>query len=247
MSDTSGGPGWWQASDGKWYPPEALPGVPQQQDQPGVWKPLQSSPHFVQQQKNNHGFLKVVGVIFALFFGLMILGGIASLANDDKDTAKSTDTTQQASANDGTTTTTIAKDQKLFPGRVDAQREDQERNVGQEVRLSGYTTTLNEAAYKSSLSDYNKDGYIAIDVSIENRDDRAQSYNPYDWKIQWPSGQVKEHDSVSVDDLDSGDLVKGGKVTGKLYFEVGNTKGDFYVIYKPDSWNAARGIWKVTL
>jgi len=26
MSDTSQGDGWWQASDGKWYPPEQLPG-----------------------------------------------------------------------------------------------------------------------------------------------------------------------------------------------------------------------------
>ena len=26
MSDASQGPGWWQASDGKWYPPEAAPG-----------------------------------------------------------------------------------------------------------------------------------------------------------------------------------------------------------------------------
>jgi uncharacterized RDD family membrane protein YckC len=25
MSDTSQGPGWWQASDGKWYPPESAP------------------------------------------------------------------------------------------------------------------------------------------------------------------------------------------------------------------------------
>ena len=25
MSDTSQGPGWWQASDGKWYPPEQAP------------------------------------------------------------------------------------------------------------------------------------------------------------------------------------------------------------------------------
>jgi hypothetical protein len=25
LSDTSGGPGWWQASDGKWYPPEQHP------------------------------------------------------------------------------------------------------------------------------------------------------------------------------------------------------------------------------
>ncbi|HVA03928.1 MAG TPA: DUF4190 domain-containing protein [Acidimicrobiales bacterium] len=30
MSDTSQGPGWWQASDGRWYPP---------QQQPGYWAP----------------------------------------------------------------------------------------------------------------------------------------------------------------------------------------------------------------
>lgn len=28
MSDQSQGPGWWQASDGKWYPPETPSGVP---------------------------------------------------------------------------------------------------------------------------------------------------------------------------------------------------------------------------
>lgn len=28
MSDTSQGPGWWQASDGRWYPPTARPGTP---------------------------------------------------------------------------------------------------------------------------------------------------------------------------------------------------------------------------
>lgn len=27
MSDSSQGPGWWQASDGKWYPPEQTPGA----------------------------------------------------------------------------------------------------------------------------------------------------------------------------------------------------------------------------
>ena len=33
MSDSSQGPGWWQASDGKWYPPEQAPGY--QQPAPG--------------------------------------------------------------------------------------------------------------------------------------------------------------------------------------------------------------------
>lgn len=41
-------------------------------------------------------------------------------------------------------------------------------------------------------------------------------------------------------------IVKGGKVSGKVVFEVGATKGDFYVIYKPDPFDAARGIWKTT-
>ncbi len=35
MSDTSQGPGWWQASDGRWYPPEQAPGAaPQPAQQP---------------------------------------------------------------------------------------------------------------------------------------------------------------------------------------------------------------------
>ena len=37
MSDTSQGPGWWQASDGKWYPPDQQPGVaPPLSPAPGV-------------------------------------------------------------------------------------------------------------------------------------------------------------------------------------------------------------------
>jgi hypothetical protein len=32
-------PGWWQASDGNWYPPEAQPGVPMQYAAPGYGAP----------------------------------------------------------------------------------------------------------------------------------------------------------------------------------------------------------------
>src|SRR5690242_19736169 len=34
MSDESQGPGWWLASDGKWYPPESAPGAPPQYTPP---------------------------------------------------------------------------------------------------------------------------------------------------------------------------------------------------------------------
>lgn len=41
MSDTSQGPGWWMASDNKWYPPEL---APQEQPQPQV-QPLPAYPY----------------------------------------------------------------------------------------------------------------------------------------------------------------------------------------------------------
>jgi len=40
MSDTSEGPGWWLASDGRWYPPESQPGQPMRPAQP----PMQQAP-----------------------------------------------------------------------------------------------------------------------------------------------------------------------------------------------------------
>lgn len=47
MSDTSQGPGWWQASDGKWYPPEQAPGA-----QPA---PAPASPSFGAPQTPSFG------------------------------------------------------------------------------------------------------------------------------------------------------------------------------------------------
>lgn len=52
MSDVSQGPGWWQASDGKWYPPEQAPGGPPPGSQgqgtgygaPGYGQPGQGGP-----------------------------------------------------------------------------------------------------------------------------------------------------------------------------------------------------------
>lgn len=47
MSDYSQGPGWWQASDGKWYPPQgqagAAPQAPPPYGQPYGGAPVESS------------------------------------------------------------------------------------------------------------------------------------------------------------------------------------------------------------
>lgn len=48
MSDTQQGPGWWLASDGKWYPPSSVPGyaspsAPQPNQQLGLIVPVHVS------------------------------------------------------------------------------------------------------------------------------------------------------------------------------------------------------------
>jgi hypothetical protein len=43
------------------------------------------------------------------------------------------------------------------------------------------------------------------------------------------------------------DLVSGGTATGTVSFDIGDETGDFYPIYKPDAFDAARGIWKATV
>lgn len=44
MSDVSQGPGWWQASDRKWYPPEAVPGSTPTAGAPTGWTPGTAGP-----------------------------------------------------------------------------------------------------------------------------------------------------------------------------------------------------------
>ena len=143
-------------------------------------------------------------------------------------------------------TATTGSNARLFPGRVDAQREDKERDIGQGVEISGYTATVSALAFQQSVSDFETDGYVMADVNVFNRDDKAQAYSISDWKLQTASGQVLDPTFVTSEILRSGDLVTGGTVAGRVPFKVGTEKGDFYLIYKPDAFDAARGIWKVT-
>lgn len=133
------------------------------------------------------------------------------------------------------------------PGRADQQREDQEVAIGQPVKVSGYTATVSSAGFQQQMSDFEDKGYIVAEVTVVNTDDKAQPYNTFDWKLQTPNGQVIDPGFTTADQLGSGDLVKDGTVSGKVVFEVGQTKGDFFIIYKPDAFDAARGLWKVTV
>lgn len=87
MSDTSQGPGWWLASDGRWYPPEAWTGPPRMEDPltapsfpvyPG-YPGYQSAPYAPQSRTNGMAVASLVCActgIIPFFFGITCILGI---------------------------------------------------------------------------------------------------------------------------------------------------------------------------
>ena len=127
---------------------------------------------------------------------------------------------------------------ELFPDRANQYREDQERAVGDAARLSGYTTTVTAVSYDG-------DGTVTVSVRVENRDDDPQPVSGRDWRLVSPD--VTTYEPVSST-LPAGE-VGATPVTGEVVFEVDpqDGPGDFYVEYKPDALDAARGVWRLTV
>ncbi len=182
-------------------------------------------------------FRKKRFVIPLALIGIMVIAALAGSGGDD-DSTVATGGGNGGAANDSAS--------KLFPGRPDVKRKDVERNIGEGAQLSGYTATVTKTAFQQQLSQFERNGYMVADVTLLNRDSKAQSYNTFDWKLITPQGTIIDP-CLCGKQLGSGDLVNGGTVNGQLIWEVGVQKGDFYVIYDPPGFDEARAVWKVTV
>ncbi len=146
--------------------------------------------------------------------------------------------------------TSRANPGRLFEGRLDQQDEDQERQLTQTANLGGYTVTVLAGEFVQSLSELENAGYLKISVKVCNRSGEAQDVNPFfDWKLQTPAGTQVDPVVTSAPMLPAAGLVQAGELAGDLYFDVGEQRGDFYVIYQPASklFDQSRGIWKLTI
>ena len=185
---------------------------------------------------------------------LVVIFGIAAAAggggDDGGDTASNGGSSNEEPADDGANEEPAddgnSSEADLFPDRPDEKDGDKERNVGEPADLSGYTATVTAAARQQQLSDFETDGYLVADVTLLNRDSSAQSYNTFDWKLITPGGTIIDPTFSGEEQLGSGDLTEGGTISGKLIWEIGDTPGDYYVIYDPDV-GGDRGVWKVTV
>ena len=86
MSDdqsTPPGPGWWLASDGRWYPPESAPQAQSAQAQPAQWQPTQGQPVQPWQPpaptpgKSGKGCLIALAIVGAIGLVIVVLIAVA--------------------------------------------------------------------------------------------------------------------------------------------------------------------------
>lgn len=137
-----------------------------------------------------------------------------------------------------------------FNERADKQKEDVEAVPGETATVAGVKMTLTNVEYKTQLSDYETADsgktYVVADVALENTSNKTQPYNVFDFRIQTAGGQVLDGAITgSVTTINSGDIVAGGKVSGKIVFETPVEDGHQYVIWKPGAYDAARAIVQV--
>lgn len=100
MSDVSQGPGWWQASDGKWYPPEQFPGATTTPVEPGpppgpgpVPGPAPKIGGPPPPKSSNKGCMIALIVVLVLFLGAGVAAvvGLGLLGSKIEEAAESGD------------------------------------------------------------------------------------------------------------------------------------------------------------
>ena len=126
---------------------------------------------------------------------------------------------------------------ELYPDRANQYREDQERHIGESVMIGGYTTTVTDVQLD--------DGSIRVSIKITNRDEDAQRIDSTQWTLVNPRVQTIEATSA---DFPRTELPGGETVTAEVSFAVDpDETGDYYIQYKPEPLDAARGIWQYTI
>jgi hypothetical protein len=165
---------------------------------------------------------------------IVVLGVVAALVGTKEKKA----TTKPVSGLSAESTAPSA----AYPGK---QAEDHVADAAGRIRLSGFTVTVPK--WEKSTEEFGGRKLVCGTVSLLNRDSRAQRYSEFDWRVQSPNGDVKNVTITMQDTLGTGDLISNGTKAGRVCFEDPGVPGQYVAIWKPDVFNAARGIWLFNL
>ena len=122
--------------------------------------------------------------------------------------------------------------------------EKTEFNVGDIIAFDGKELTVEKVERNwNSGNAYlkPKDGkeYVKVSVKIENKSETEMNYNVFEFKAEDSNGAAESANGQTYslpDSLGSGDLVKGGKKSGSVIFEV-PTGSSLKLHYQPSFWS----------
>ena len=122
--------------------------------------------------------------------------------------------------------------------------EKTEFNVGDIIAFDGKELTVEkvERNWKSEKTYIKpKDGkeYVKVSVKIENKSETEMNYNVFEFKVEDFNGAAERFDFQTYslpDSLGSGNLVKGGKKSGSMIFEV-PAGSSLKLHYQPSFWS----------
>ena len=127
----------------------------------------------------------------------------------------------------------------------DSKKEEKtEFNVGDIIAFDGKELTVEKVERNwNSGNAYlkPKDGkeYVKVSVKIENKSETEMNYNVFEFKAEDSNGAAENADMQTYslpDSLGSGDLVKGGKKSGSMIFEV-PAGSSLKLHYQPSFWS----------
>jgi len=116
--------------------------------------------------------------------------------------------------------------------------------VGEAITINDQTLTVTkvtrnfDTGNEFSTPEPGKE-FIVVEVQLENKGDSDMSYNTFDFKVQDSSGVQKSEGFILgvTNELSSGDLAKGGKVTGSLSFIVPKDDAGLKLLFQPSFWS----------
>ena len=122
--------------------------------------------------------------------------------------------------------------------------EKTEFNVGDIIAFDGKELTVEKVERNwNSGNAYlkPKDGkeYVKVSVKIENKSETEMNYNVFEFKAEDSNGAAERFDFQTYslpDSLGSGNLVKGGKKSGSMIFEV-PAGSSLKLHYQPSFWS----------
>ena len=122
--------------------------------------------------------------------------------------------------------------------------EKTEFNVGDIIAFDGKELTVEKVERNWNSGNaylkpkYGKE-YVKVSVKIENKSETEMNYNVFEFKAEDSNGAAESANGQTYslpDSLGSGDLVKGGKKSGSMIFEV-PAGSSLKLHYQPSFWS----------